>query len=192
MSSINIIYKILTLISYIFYIFNIEITTCAGERIRYISTEHPNVTYIDHKHVIYANLTSGRYGRGSPFYYVGLHYETTVTFDKNVTVDIYFYEYLSNVYKRGFVEMHFNFCELMEDNFFGAPMRQGKLSVQCPYPPGIYNLYNMSIDIGVIPRSFPFTKGRIYANVSYKHNLIGAGYIDMEVKEVNIKRQKII
>ncbi|KAL0831006.1 hypothetical protein ABMA28_001892 [Loxostege sticticalis] len=108
----------------------------------------------------------------------------------HTNVDFYFYEYLSNMYKRGFIEMHFNWCELMNDNFFGAPMRQGKLSGPCPYPPGAYNLYNMSIDIRVIPRSFPFTKGRIYANVSYKHIFIGAGYIDMEVKEVNLKGRK--
>ncbi|KAL0831008.1 hypothetical protein ABMA28_001894 [Loxostege sticticalis] len=167
-----------------------SIHNCRSNRIRYISTEHPNVTFIDHEHVIYANLTSERYGRGTPFYYVGLHLETTISFDKHVNVDFYFYEYLSNVYKRGFIEMHFNFCELMDDNFFGAPMRQGVLSGPCPYPPGKINLYNMSIDIRVIPRSFPFTKGRIYANVSYKHNVIAGGYIDMEIKEINIKRRK--
>ncbi|KAL0829516.1 hypothetical protein ABMA28_003036 [Loxostege sticticalis] len=158
--------------------------------IRYISTEHPKVTYIDDKYFTFANLTAERRGRGDPFYYVGLHVIATMVLDQLLDVHFYFYEYLSNVYKRGFIEMHFNFCQLMDDKFFGAPMRQGNLTGSCPYPPGEYHFYNMFIDVGVIPRSFPITKGRIYANITYKKTLIGAGYINMEVKEANVKRLK--
>ncbi|KAL0880598.1 hypothetical protein ABMA27_001828 [Loxostege sticticalis] len=149
------------------------------------------VTFCTVKIYDYSKIIKGRSTRvsGRPFFFF---HSVNVKFGEDgwIFVDFYFYEYLSNMYKRGFIEMHFNWCELMNDNFFGAPMRQGKLSGPCPYPPGAYNLYNMSIDIGVIPRSFPFTKGRIYANLTYKHIFIGAGYIDMEVKEVNLKRRK--
>ncbi|KAL4705181.1 hypothetical protein ACJJTC_018427 [Scirpophaga incertulas] len=57
---------------------------------------------------------------------------------------------------------------------------------------GKYNLYNMSIDIRVIPPGFPFTKGRIFANLTgtHKKDLWGNGYIDMEVKEINVRRRR--
>ncbi|RVE49894.1 hypothetical protein evm_005487, partial [Chilo suppressalis] len=155
-----------------------------ARKIRYISTEHPSVTYYNTKYLKYVNLTSQRYGRENPFYYVGLHLETLIYFSNNVSVDFYFYEFLSNVYKRGFIEMHFKFCDLLhKDSFFGAPMRQGKFLQPCPYPPGSYNLYNMSIDVRVIPPGFPFRKGRIYCNLTYEKTLFASGFIDMEVKE---------
>ncbi|KAL4705178.1 hypothetical protein ACJJTC_018424, partial [Scirpophaga incertulas] len=177
---------------YFIYCFVPLIVISPAEKIRYISTEHPSVLYYNPKYFAYANLTSQRYGRTNPFYYVGFHYENLVPMSNNLTVHFYFLEYLSNVYKRSFVEMHFKFCDLIhKDNFFGAPMRQGKLLGSCPYPPGKYNLYNMSIDIRVIPPGFPFTKGRIFANLTGTHNkdLWGNGYIDMEVKEINVRRR---
>ncbi|XP_028171000.1 uncharacterized protein LOC114360477 [Ostrinia furnacalis] len=130
-------------------------------------------------------MTSQRYGRSNPFYYVGLHFSTSKWIDNNVSLDFYFYEYLSNVYKRGFIEMHFKLCNLIhKDKFFGAAMKQGKFSQPCPYPPGEYHLYNMTINHLSIPRSFPFNEGRIYCNISYFKRLVAAGYIDMELKEV--------
>ncbi|KAL0831011.1 hypothetical protein ABMA28_001897 [Loxostege sticticalis] len=130
-------------------------------------------------------MTSLRYGRNSPIYYVGINMTTLFWLDNNLTLDFYFYEYLTNVYKRGFIEMHLKFCDFIhKDKFFGQQMRQGNLSKPCPYPPGEYHLYNMSINPEAIPRNFPFIKGRIYCNVTYKKtDLVVSGYIDMEVKE---------
>ncbi|KAL0879161.1 hypothetical protein ABMA27_002955 [Loxostege sticticalis] len=160
-------WKTILVIFYIIFSLNSLIFTCAGKKIRYISTEHPKVTYIDDKYFTFAHLTAERRGRGDPFYYVRLHVIVTMVLDQLLDVHFYFYEYLSNMYKRGFIEMHFNFCQLMDDKFFGAPMRQGNLTGSCPYPPGEYHFYDMFIDVGVIPRSFPFTKRRIYANITY-------------------------
>ncbi|RVE49895.1 hypothetical protein evm_005488 [Chilo suppressalis] len=103
-------------------------------------------------------------------------------------MDFYFYEFLTNVYKRGFIEMHMKFCDLIhKDKFFGAPMKQGKLLQPCPYPPGVYDFYNMTIDVHSIPPGFPFRKGRIYHNTTYQEKVILSAFIDMEVKEKNVK-----
>ncbi|XP_053619328.1 uncharacterized protein LOC128680308 [Plodia interpunctella] len=108
-------------------------------------------------------------------------------------VDMYIYELLTNVYKRSFVEFHFGICDLIKkDHFFGKPLNQGRaLHETCPFSPGPYSFYNMTVPVASIPLSFPFTKGRIYANISSADSgvLIGSGHINMELKRCKPKRQ---
>ncbi|XP_073961956.1 uncharacterized protein [Choristoneura fumiferana] len=121
-------------------------------------------------------------------YFVDLHVTALTHFGTEIKVDFYFYEFLSNEYRRGFVEMHFSLCDLIhKDKFFGAAMRQGKLRQPCPYPPGDYHMYNMSIPSVAIPPGFPFTKGRIYANATRGQDYVLCGHIDMELKEKLIR-----
>ncbi|XP_075980771.1 uncharacterized protein LOC142979624 [Anticarsia gemmatalis] len=158
--------------------------------ITYINVEHPRVTYINPKFLTFANLTTTRYSRSNPIYYVGLHFETLVPFDSNIIVDVYMFELLTNVYKRTFVEFHFNWCHLVEkDLFFGSAMRQGKLLKPCPHMPGAYNLVNMTIHPEFIPKGFPFTRGRIYANFTQAKTKIriSDGYIDMHIGRIDKK-----
>ncbi|CAD0202790.1 unnamed protein product [Chrysodeixis includens] len=106
--------------------------------IQYLSVEHPQVTYYNPKYLNYANLTTIRYGRANPIYYVGLNLDLHVTFDSSIYIDVYFYELLTGQYKRSFIEMHFNWCHLVEkDMFFGAAMRKAGLTKPCPHPPDI-------------------------------------------------------
>ncbi|KAJ8712086.1 hypothetical protein PYW07_004928 [Mythimna separata] len=158
-----------------------------------MSVEHPKVTYYNPKFLAYANLTSVRYGRANPVYYVGLNFETVVPFDTSIYVDVYFYELLTNQYKRSFIEMHFNVCYMVEkDVFFGAAMRAAGLDEPCPLPPGAYNLQNMTINPAVIPRGFPFTRGRIYANFTHTKTKerVADGFIDMKLATINVKNSK--
>ncbi|XP_059057816.1 uncharacterized protein LOC131851343 [Achroia grisella] len=153
-------------------------------RIQYFSTEHPNITYWDTNYFEYVNVSSRRHSRKDPFYYVDIHAKTVVTIGNNFTGNFYFYEFLSNQYKRGFVEMHFKFCDLVLNNkFFGAAMKKNIKT--CPLPVGEHHLYNMTIPIEQVPRGFPFTKGRIYVNgtVTDTNKVVVAGYIDLELKE---------
>ncbi|XP_060803703.1 uncharacterized protein LOC106129111 [Amyelois transitella] len=150
-------------------------------------TEHPKVYEFNRKYVTYANLTTTRYGRRDPVYYVGLHFHSLYSFGNNWTVDFYFYQFLSNEYKRSFVEMHFGWCDLIKkDKFFGQAMNQGRFLEQpkCPFAPGYYHLYNMTVPVTSIPWNFPFTKGRIYANVTATGTgeILARGYINMELK----------
>ncbi|KAH9635949.1 hypothetical protein HF086_015523 [Spodoptera exigua] len=108
-------------------------------------------------------------------------------------IDVYFYELLSNQYKRSFVEMHFDWCYLVEkDLFFGAAVRAGGYKGGCPHPPGKVNLYNMTINPAYIPRGFPFTRGRIYANFSTTKTKerVAEGHIDMRIATVEAKSIK--
>ncbi|KAI8439105.1 hypothetical protein MSG28_012968 [Choristoneura fumiferana] len=73
-------------------------------------------------------------------------------------VSFWFYEYYSSQYRRSFLEMSFKWCNL-----------------------GDYHLVNMTLSISAMP-SFPFTKGRIYCNMTLRQETIVAGYIDMELK----------
>ncbi|KAJ8712083.1 hypothetical protein PYW07_004925 [Mythimna separata] len=60
----------------------------------------------------------------------------------------------------------------------------------CPYPPGIYDLKNLSIPY--VPKNFPFTKGRIYCNVTLTEGgvtrTIGRGCIDVEMSYFDTER----
>ncbi|KAJ8714849.1 hypothetical protein PYW08_004830 [Mythimna loreyi] len=161
-------------------------------KITYISVEHPQVTYYHPKYLTYANLTSVRYGRSNPVYYVGLNFVSLVPIDSNIYVDVYFHELLTNQYKRSFIEFHFNWCYLTEkDMFFGAALRAAGIN-NCPLPPGPYNLNNMTINPSVIPKGFPFTRGRIYANFTHlkTKDRVADGYIDMRLATVNTKNSK--
>ncbi|XP_037292911.1 uncharacterized protein LOC115454160 [Manduca sexta] len=165
---------------------------CIGEKIRFISTERPTVTYCDHEFIAYYNLTSRRYGRADPFYYVDINFEAKQSFGNNFTVHFYFFESWSTTYRRTMIEMHMKFCDFIEkDLFFGAAARQGRLRGSCPYPAGAYHLSNMSVPIDQIPQSFPIKRGRIYSNLSVTltGRIILSGYIDMEVKTVRIKKK---
>ncbi|XP_073961957.1 uncharacterized protein [Choristoneura fumiferana] len=158
----------------------------------YILTQRPAVTYFNKTYIAYIKVSSQRHGRSNPLYYVDIHYKSVVPFDNEFKVDFYFFELLSNEYRRGFVEMHFKWCDLIHKNpFFGAPMRQGKLLKPCPYPPDVYDMYNMTIPSLAIPPGFPFTKGRIFANVSHHGNAVYCGHMDMELKEKIVKPEKV-
>ncbi|XP_073961303.1 uncharacterized protein [Choristoneura fumiferana] len=151
-------------------------------------TERAKITYVNSSYLSFVNISAKRHNRRSTLYYVDLHYDQLVPFDDSIRVDFYFYEFLSNEYRRGFVEMHFGWCKLIhEDPFFGAAMNQGKLREPCPFPPGDYHMYNMSIPSAAIPPGFPFTKGRIYANLTQRGNFVFGGHIDMELREKVIK-----
>ncbi|XP_075980772.1 uncharacterized protein LOC142979625 [Anticarsia gemmatalis] len=169
------------------------ITYCVSEKVTYINVEHPRVTYRNPKYLSFANLTTIRYGRSNPIYYVGLHFENLVPFDSTLQVDFYFYEFLTNEYKRSFVEFHYNWCHLTEkDMLFGSAMRQGKLLKPCPHMPDQYNLVNMTINPAFIPRGFPFTRGRIEANLTFPKlkAWVADGYIDMRISQIDKKKAK--
>ncbi|XP_061711111.1 uncharacterized protein LOC133520610 [Cydia pomonella] len=152
-------------------------------QIYYVSTEHINVTYFHPEYFVYFNATSARPGRWDPKYYVTFHARSLKVLDSNITVDIYFFEYRSNEYRRGFVEMHYKGCDLvMKDNFFGPALRANLPG--CPIPPGEYWLTNMSIPDLPVLRTFPFRKGRIYVNATTVLGDVRVfnGYVDMEIK----------
>ncbi|KAJ8714847.1 hypothetical protein PYW08_004828 [Mythimna loreyi] len=182
-------------IVYLFLILSLFYFNCVSEKVTYISVEHPRVSYYNPKFLTYANLTSVRYGRANPIYYVGLNFENILPFDTSIYIDVYFYELLTNQYKRSFIEFHFNWCYLVEkDMFFGSAIRSAGLTRPCPHLPGQYNLLNMTINPSVIPRGFPFTRGRIYANFTHPKtkSRVADGYIDMRLASIETKNPKTL
>ncbi|XP_059057814.1 uncharacterized protein LOC131851341 [Achroia grisella] len=171
------------------FIFSVqEKWTTNGKRIQYFSTERPGIIFFDSEYVRYVNITSQRYSRKDPFYYVNIHLDTIVPIGNNFMLHFYFYEFLTNQYKRGFIEMHKPFCDLIhKDTFFGAAMKK-YFPPSCPVPKGSYHMYNMTIPIEQVPKGFPFTKGRIYCNVTENgtNKIVLSGYIDMELKYARI------
>ncbi|KAJ0174851.1 hypothetical protein K1T71_009959 [Dendrolimus kikuchii] len=162
--------------------------------ITYLSTEHPTVTYVDNKIASNVSFTATRYARKNPVYYLGLSFNLLVPVGNNISMDFYFYEFLSNVYKRSFVEMHYKLCDLItKDIFFGAALRQNpKFAKGCPLLPNNYNMVNMSIPPTSIPSSFPFRNRRIALNITRFKRLIAAEHIDMEIKKFRKKRHYYI
>ncbi|XP_059052530.1 uncharacterized protein LOC131847089 [Achroia grisella] len=135
-------------------------------------------------------MTSRRFSRKNPFYYVDLHLKGLTYFDNNITMHMYLCQDIGNGNYRILFEIHRRWCNFISmDNMFGSTMRQGRLKKPCPHPPGEYHMYNMSIPVENIPRSLPYFKGRIYGNVTHvvEKDPILSAYIDMEMKEY--KRQ---
>ncbi|XP_047032392.1 uncharacterized protein LOC124639183 [Helicoverpa zea] len=173
-------------------LFSLFFTHGVLEKITYISVEHPRITYFNPDFIYYANLTATRYGRKNPIYYVALNLHTVTPFNSSIYVDMYFYELLTNQYKRSFIEFHFDWCYLVEkDMFFGSSMRKGGLDIPCPHM-GPLRMSNMTINPSVIPKGFPFTRGRIYANLSHPKTKtrVGDAYIDMRLTTIDIKDPK--
>ncbi|XP_052750406.1 uncharacterized protein LOC116413485 [Galleria mellonella] len=157
-----------------------------ADKIRYISTERPHVMYYNRKFLSYVNITSRRFSRKNPFYYVDLHFNILRSIDNNFTMNFYFAQDVGNGHFRVILDMHEKWCQFITmDNIFGVAMKQGKLLKPCPHPPGDYHLYNMSIPVENIPRSLPYLKGRIYSNITHTSlkEPICSGYIDMEIKD---------
>ncbi|XP_073961958.1 uncharacterized protein [Choristoneura fumiferana] len=124
----------------LFYVF-VSLYFCSGldkpsvEKKLYMAAERPVVTFINRNYISYANITSFRYGRRNPQYYVNLHMSTTFTVGNNVTVSFWFYEYYSSQYRRSFLEMSFKWCNLVyKDTFFGPALRRN-LPKSCPHKP---------------------------------------------------------
>ncbi|KAJ8712075.1 hypothetical protein PYW07_004917 [Mythimna separata] len=112
--------------------------------------------------------------------------------DNTMRIDFFVYQFLTNRYQPSFVELHFQLCDLINlDPVIGKVVLKALGGRKCPYPPGIYDMKNLSIPI--VPRGFPFTKGRIYINVSITASgtmeNVGQAHIDMEVKTANIKKK---
>ncbi|XP_031765603.2 uncharacterized protein LOC116413040 [Galleria mellonella] len=156
--------------------------------IQYFSTEHPCIVYRDPMVSGFVNITSRRHSRKDPFYYVDFHINLLVSIGNNVTISFYFFEFLTNQYKRGFIEMHMGLCDLIfKDKFFGTALKRHLNSTileHCPLPKGDYHFHNMTIPLEQVPRGFPFTKGRIYANatITGTDKVVGSAYIDLELK----------
>ncbi|KOB68211.1 Uncharacterized protein OBRU01_18652 [Operophtera brumata] len=70
-----------------------------------------------------------------------------------------FYEYLHNEYRRSFVEMHFNVCDLLQKEAYIGGMFK-KIGVTCPIF-GEYRLMNMTIPTENFPYVVPFEKTRV-------------------------------
>ncbi|XP_037293223.1 uncharacterized protein LOC119188970 [Manduca sexta] len=119
-----------------------------------------------------------------------LHFFSTYSFDDNVSVHFSFYKFVNNRYTRGFVELHYTLCDIVDRNrIFGHVFKQGKLSGSCPYTAGDYHFYNLTLPIKRIPKSFPYTKARLHINTTATANkeLIFHLYVDLEIKEADVK-----
>ncbi|XP_047023714.1 uncharacterized protein LOC124632793 [Helicoverpa zea] len=98
-----------------------------------------------------------RYSRKGE-YVINLVFVSTAVMDNAVSVDIIFYEYLHNEYRRSFPEMHFKLCDLINsDPYVGKTMRDAGLS-SCPILPGKHAITNMTFN-HIIPSVWPFERG---------------------------------
>ncbi|XP_048001314.1 uncharacterized protein LOC125242118 [Leguminivora glycinivorella] len=150
----------------------------------YVDFERTNVTYFNPEYYVYVNASASRYGRRDPIHYVHIHGETRVPFGNNVTINIYIYEFLSNEYRRSFVEMHYRTCDFIDkDTVFRPFIKHALPDVGCPFPVGAYHFMNLSFPDFPLLRSFPFKKGRLFIEQRGRTARILNGFIDMEVKQ---------
>ncbi|XP_028166125.1 uncharacterized protein LOC114356929 [Ostrinia furnacalis] len=108
-----------------------------------VIVERPHLEYVNEKYLENVSIYCSRFGRNSP-YYVNIIGRNTYTWTNNVTVNLIFYEYLHNEYRRSFVEFHFKLCDMVNsDPYVGAMIANA--GITCPVPPVMHYLVNMSI-----------------------------------------------
>ncbi|XP_073962948.1 uncharacterized protein [Choristoneura fumiferana] len=157
-------------------------------KIYYVDVEALNLTYWNPKYYRDCNATAKRFGRNDPIHYIHIHGETLVPLGNNVLVDVFVHEFLSNEYRRSFVEMHYKLCDLLlRDNVFGQYINKD-LPKTCPIPKGVYHLTNMSIPDLPLLKTFPFQKGRVFAHTTIKREAgtrerLLDGYVDVVIKQ---------
>ncbi|CAH0589264.1 unnamed protein product [Chrysodeixis includens] len=147
--------------------------------------------YVNLKHFKFLNATSHRISRRDPRYYLDLYMETKTVLDERTWISIVFYQFLTNRYRPSFIELNFVLCEMLKDDkFMGSPFRMALHNKTCPFPPGKYLLANMTL-LPVLPPGFPFTKGRIVANLTFHDgdhiDYAAHGYLDIEIKTAKMK-----
>ncbi|GBP57527.1 hypothetical protein EVAR_103125_1 [Eumeta japonica] len=97
--------------------------------------ERPAITYLDNFYLEWGNLTVKRYGRRSR-YYVNLEGKTKHAWGNNITVQLIFYELLSNEYRRSFIEYRTRACDFLRDEpYIGHLLAKSGLKGRtCPFP----------------------------------------------------------
>ncbi|XP_045779579.1 uncharacterized protein LOC123877117 [Maniola jurtina] len=169
------------------------ITKCLSKRMMYFSLERPQVTWFDKEYYSSVIFKSRRLSRNDPVHYVTVNYTSLKVMNNNFTVSLYFYQLLSNVYKRSFVDIHLKFCDLWEKDeivgdafrsgYYRVPEKERVLSVlKCPGPPGFYSYLNMKFRLTALMDTFPFQEGRVYVNVTDRGRPTGQGSIDFNIK----------
>ncbi|KAJ8714846.1 hypothetical protein PYW08_004827 [Mythimna loreyi] len=158
----------------------------------FVNIERPKITYFDPKYFNKVFALSRRLNRQDPRHYLEVYVDTRIQMDNTMKLEFFVYQFLTNRYKPSFIELHYQLCDLINlDPLIGKVVLNALGGRTCPYPPGVYDLKNLSVPF--VPKGFPFTKGRIYINVSLTDSgeikNIGRAYIDMEFKVANIRHK---
>ncbi|KAF9424213.1 hypothetical protein HW555_000606 [Spodoptera exigua] len=123
-----------------------------------IIPERSSVTYVNDVYFSDVALTVRRNGKRGD-YIANLDLNAKYAVGNNVTIDVIFYEFLHNEYRRSFVELHYRACDLiLKDAYLGLIIRKAGL-VTCPIPVGKLSLKNVTFDID-LPSVWPFEKGK--------------------------------
>ncbi|GBP26820.1 hypothetical protein EVAR_81185_1 [Eumeta japonica] len=146
--------------------------------------ERPNVTFVNLEYLEWLHFTVVRYGRRSP-YYINLEAATKHVWGNNVTINLVFYEFLSNEYRRSFVEFHFPLCKLIDqEEYIGGLLARGLAGKKCPYPPDEYRLRNLTAPRSKMNVVWPFSRARIdfYLLTRPSNDTITTGYVFVTIK----------
>ncbi|CAH2086885.1 unnamed protein product [Euphydryas editha] len=134
----------------------IKLLQCQGVQ---IIPERAKVVYMNEKYFYNFSFNIRRYSRKSGYC---INIETTLKrpWNNNVTFNVVFYEFLHNEYRRSFVELHYKYCDFLENEKFIAPILKS-YGVKCPVQVGTYRLANMTVPLDNFPDVFPFEKTRM-------------------------------
>ncbi|XP_037967596.2 uncharacterized protein LOC119692178 [Plutella xylostella] len=139
-----------------------------------IIPERAVVTYVNTKHLAWANSSVKKYDRKSP-YYLNIEGENVVVLDETFLFNAVVYQYVSNEYRRTFVEFHMSFCKFLKDPYFGGIFL--KYGLKCPIIPGIYHFMNMTFPTENFPQVWPFEKCLFNMTMTINGTLTATMYI---------------
>ncbi|GBP34628.1 hypothetical protein EVAR_19019_1 [Eumeta japonica] len=139
--------------------------------------ERPAIKYFNPEYLKWINFTIKRYGRQS-IYYLNVEGHLKHAWGNNVTIEFVFYEFLSNEYRRSFVQWKWKICDgVLNEPYIGHFLARGGLqNKSCPHEAGEYHLMNLTVDMGSFKSVWPFEKCRLEFTIKSENNItIGIG-----------------
>ncbi|XP_026741720.1 uncharacterized protein LOC113503822 [Trichoplusia ni] len=152
----------------------------------YVALQRPRLLLCKTQYVENLTVTSLRYSRKDPLYYLVIEGKLMDVFGNNITVIFDFYQFSNNRYLPTYVGIREKMCDFVDKhNIFGVSLLKSLGNRTCPYHPGFYHL-NLTTATSLIPASFPYRQGRMYVNISLnshgREGVIISGYSDLEMK----------
>ncbi|KAG7302197.1 hypothetical protein JYU34_013671 [Plutella xylostella] len=145
------------------------------------------ITYVNHKFLTWANASVTRYGRKSP-YYLNMEGENKVPIDGTFILNMVVYQFVSNEYRRSFVEFHMPFCEFIKDPYFGGIFGKFGYNLTCPIIPGPYHFMNLTFPTEDFPHVWPFEKCLFNITMTINNVLGGSGFFSSKI--ISNRRKK--
>ncbi|XP_059047367.1 uncharacterized protein LOC131842817 [Achroia grisella] len=129
-----------------------------------IMPEKIEIDYINPEYIEDAGINLTTLAKG--VYAINLYGDIKHTWANNVTYDVTVFEFQNNKYKPSFMEFHYRFCDMVNDDPYVGKLI-ANAGVKCPLEAGKYYFSNITIPNDDIPYPLPFQRAKGVGTVVY-------------------------